>query len=365
MADLLLDSLVQLLRYQRAPEAATGQFRNLKHNAHILPALQIQLEAVSKAHGKFREVIYDIQGIRDDGADIIVRIPATEGEENDRLLGFQAKSFGDMSKPTHMQDLKAQRDDAFRKIIGLEYYFIFLCTDMAKHKDRVRSVMAEFKSADRTEVIEPAFAFTFLHHPITRIDAFVKRSLEAGDMVFRDALEEVRGFAGPSSQALVILLAVNSILSGKSLFHIEELLGEKALRDIYDELREKQKATLALDAEELEALDFDSDEENDPDGENEPDRDFEEGEMSEEDSDDWEDSEEPQMPIAEFQDQLTIDLELIDSLATSEPKGSEGIQFLGTELRALTAVITDAIARYGYNKSELVNYMYDVMGIRD
>ena len=47
------------------------------------------------------------------------------------------------------------------------------------------------RSATRTEIIEPAFAYTFLTHPRSRVDAIVKRTLQAEDVVFKKALEAI------------------------------------------------------------------------------------------------------------------------------------------------------------------------------
>src|ERR1041385_8879500 len=73
MQEPLLHSVTRLLRYQRTTEAATARFHTWKHDADILPKLQQQLEMFLAAHGKFREVIYNTQGILDDGSDMIIR----------------------------------------------------------------------------------------------------------------------------------------------------------------------------------------------------------------------------------------------------------------------------------------------------
>lgn len=40
------------------------------------------------------------------------------------------------------------------------------------------------------------------------------------------------------------------------------------------------------------------------------------------------------------------------------------IKFLPDQTRSLNAVITDALARYDYTPNQLIEYMFDVMGIR-
>jgi hypothetical protein len=158
MSETIEDSVRRLLRYQRAPDKATRTVRHWKHNADILPKLQGQLEMLLAAYGKFEPVVYDTQGIRDDGSDIVLRCRQTKEDKAPELICFQVKSFDDLAKKTYMQELKAQRDDSFRKVMGMTYYFLMLCTDVQAHRDRVRLIAAEFRSADRTEVIEPAFS---------------------------------------------------------------------------------------------------------------------------------------------------------------------------------------------------------------
>ena len=49
MQETLQKSITRLLRYQRAPEKATGKFRSWKHNADIPPRVQAQLEMLLEA----------------------------------------------------------------------------------------------------------------------------------------------------------------------------------------------------------------------------------------------------------------------------------------------------------------------------
>ncbi len=350
MNDPILDSLIFLLRYRRAPIDATASFRGMKHNSDILPQLQTQLERVLDAHGRFREVIYDTQGIRDDGVDLAVRIPMADSDAIPKLIGFQVKSFDDLNKPGHMEKLKAQHSDATRKVQGLDYYIIMLCTDMKRDRDRVRSVMQEFRSTPSTEVIEPQFAYSFLSHPETRIDAIVKRLVESSDLVFRDALGEISAFDGPSARALQIYLIVEYVLKGQSEFSEDTLLGDEILERMYSELREKYAELLAEYAAKEDAKAKDEDESEDY---------FDEGGSGDEDDD-----EEPE-PILEFQDQLAADLDQIETGGVSRDSDSGTFHLQVDQLRASISVVADALARFEYSRTELMNYAFDVFGIRD
>jgi len=358
MNDPIFDSILFLANYRRAPLEATAAFRKMKHNAGILPKLQTQLELVLNAHGRFREVIYDTQGIHDDGVDALVRIPSSDPDGTPQLIGFQVKSFDDMKNAGYLKDLKAQHSDAFRKVQGLVHYFIMLCTDIAEHRDRVRSVEGEFKSASNVTVIEPQFAYSLLHHPETRIDAVVKRMVESKDLVFRDAFNEVASFDSPTVRALVVYLVVESVLKRQVEFQQGQLLGDRILEDIYTELREKQEQLLAeYRLRQQEQLDSDLDEEEDVQEEGDED-DWEENDFEDEEE------EEPEK-ILEFQDQIAADLDSVDTGFIQIDSRSLTLQIEPSDLRALTAVITDAVARFRYDRKELMDFAFDVMSVRE
>ena len=94
MQDSLQDTITRLIRFQRAPRAVCIAFRKLKHDADLLPQLQAQLETIRDAYGKFQPIVYDTQGIRDDGSDVVFRIDGNDAQGM-QLLGFQVKSFDD------------------------------------------------------------------------------------------------------------------------------------------------------------------------------------------------------------------------------------------------------------------------------
>lgn len=357
MNDPIFDSMLFLANYRRAPLEATAAFRKMKHNAGILPTLQTQLELVLNAHGRFREVIYDTQGIRDDGVDALVRIPSSDPDSTPLLIGFQVKSFDDMKNVGYLKELKAQHSDAFRKVQGLVHYFIMLCTDIAKHRERVRSVESEFRSAPNVTIIEPQFAYSLLHHPETRIDAVVKRMVESKDLVFREAFNEVAAFDSPTVRALVVYLAVESVLKRQVEFHQSELLGDRVLEDIYTELRNKQEDQLVeYRFNQQKQMDVDLTEEDEVQ---------EEGDEEDREEDFYEDEPEEPNQIFEFHDQIAADLDSVDTGFVQIDSHRLTLQIEPSYLRALTAVITDAVARFKYDRKELMDFTFDVMSVRE
>jgi len=330
LTDNLLEVFERLLRRQRCPTRATQQFKTWKHNTHILPRLQMQLDTVREALNKFEPIVYDTQGVRDDGTDITVRFrTSNEGDEESELIGFQVKSYDDLCKRDYLRELKAQRYDSFNKVLGLRFYFIVICTDAEEHSEKVRSINAEFRSADKTKVIEPRFAYTFLSAPATTAEAFVKRAMQAEDIVFRNALDSLDELS-PSAQALAVFLATKYVISGKRQFLDADVVGDNALRRVYDELREKL-------AELIEAT-LDKDEFGDSDVEDEgPGLGFS--------------HEEPVIQLKDFEDQITEDLDALEGNILD--RDISNMLVLRTEqLQALNAVIADALARYNYDQVE-------------
>jgi hypothetical protein len=69
--------------------------------------------------------------------------------------------------------------------------------------------------------------------------------------------------------------------------------------------------------------------------------------------------------IAEFGTQVPEDLALLENDLIERDSGSNNIILMTDQLRALYAVIADALARYEYTESELMSYMFSVMGVAD
>lgn len=326
MTETIGDAITRLIRYQRVRDSATSYFQSVKHNLDILPGLQRQLETVLTAYGKFQPIVYDTQGIRDDGSDIVLRYHASNTQAAPTLLGFQVKSFDDLGKKTYLQELKAQRDDSFRKVVGLEQYYILLCTDAAVHREKIRSIAAEFRSATATVVVEPPYALTFLRHPRTRVEALVKRLHETDDIVFRTAMDSLE-FSTPSAKALAIYLVIKSLTSGESEFAIRSLSETVVLRGIYEELREQQ--------------------------------------AQESKGDNYDEYDEDLVQLGEFDDQLAADLSDLETDVVDFQASGETVVVRRERVISLTAVAADALARYEYNDAELISYMYSLMGVRD
>ena len=226
----------QFLRFNRTLVIETREFRDLKHNEDLCPRFQAQLESILSAVGLYEPIVYDTQGILDHGADVVVRIRDERrgAEEPSELIGLQIKSYDDFRSKDLFQLLKAQRDDAFRKIKGLSSYYIVLCTDEARDKNTIRNIEAEFKSADRTTVIEPTYALNFIRMTHRKIEGIVTRLEQADDFVFRKALNAVM-LGSPTASILAVFLATTISERGAGVIgDIQSLQQEDALEQLYE-----------------------------------------------------------------------------------------------------------------------------------
>lgn len=88
------------------------------------------------------------------------------------------------------------------------------------------------------------------------------------------------------------------------------------------------------------------------------------GEDDEYFDDDHEEEREEPIQLLGFEDQLVIDLDTMNTAVLDQNNRDASIKFLPDQTRSLNAVITDALARYDYTPNQLIEYMFDVMGIR-
>jgi hypothetical protein len=248
------DIIERLTRFERSPIAYTKRFRQLKHNTDLCPRLQEQVESMMRSFGKYRTITYDTQGIWDQGADVVLDFREEESEQ--REICFQIKSYDDLEQDRWLNNLKAQRDDAFRGVRQLHHFYIVLCTDQAAHRNKVRQVSAAFRGAERTFVIEPAYAWTLLTLQEFRIDAHVKRSLDSEDVVLRDAIDAV-DVPAATAKALAVYACAHALFADDRGVTVEELTSAGRLRSMYEDVLAALRTQLSSQPEHFEDQDED------------------------------------------------------------------------------------------------------------
>src|SRR5208282_1198441 len=157
----------------------------MSHNKVLCPSVQRKCEAILETFEKYHHITYDIQGPKDEGVDVLIRL---KEDESNRYILFQIKSESDLQGNNYLEKLRGQwfrADDMYKTY---DDYYILLCCSSIKNKDKIRSIEGAFAKKERTHIIEPEYALTFLKLSSIHIDAYVKSKLGQEDIVFRLAL---------------------------------------------------------------------------------------------------------------------------------------------------------------------------------
>lgn len=209
----------------------------MKHDDDLCPRTQITCERALEAFVKHREIVYDIQGPRDSGVDVVLR---TVVDDRVSLACFQIKSDRELGSKGLLQTLKAQWFDASSHYDAMTEYFILLCGDAVRRRRIVRMVSAEFAATPNVTVIEPQYAWTFLHLQNITVDAVVRGRLMEGDAVVKDALQLVEGLT-PTEIALLALV-VTTAIEGE-VVSMAGLVESALLRSVYEVIPDTDRWT--------------------------------------------------------------------------------------------------------------------------
>lgn len=186
-----LEMLSELVNLKCASAEDTKRFVNLRHDKDLCPGFQDRVDTMLGAYKSHRADVQDIQGMRDDGVDVLLRYC----DEEDRRIGLQIKSHKEFKDwkgkrdPGFMMRLKAQLAVA-AKNAGVDYYYVLLCTDEIAHTRQIRTICSELKNFDNVRIVRPREALTFFEVDEKWISSFVTRVLCKSDAVLRDALAE-------------------------------------------------------------------------------------------------------------------------------------------------------------------------------
>ena len=107
--DFIKRTVFDLMFLSRSPLSRTAEFRTQKHNQTLVPAFNSKLDEIISLFERYHKVSYDIQGIRDNGVDVLLKY---EYDSEDVSIGIQIKSFDDLEDDRWLNNLKAQVTDA-------------------------------------------------------------------------------------------------------------------------------------------------------------------------------------------------------------------------------------------------------------
>lgn len=218
----------ELLQARRARPETTEAFTLKRHNRDLCPELQRRAETVLGCVERHRSIVYDIQGPRDAGADVVVLV---NDEQGDGHIVFQVKSDREATGSVY-RDLQAQFTQAQNRFgASLRDFYIVLCWDQAARQAIVRQVEQDFTGVEKARVIEPAYAWTFLYElTATQIAALVRAYFVEDDPLLEDLR---RGLSSYSEAQVALILTTCAAVVDHHPVTLEELAQSSLVRDAY------------------------------------------------------------------------------------------------------------------------------------
>jgi len=197
-----------LLQYKRAQPEQAKNLALLKHNDDLCPLIQERCEDILQSVERHRSLVYDTQGPRDAGIDVLMKLSY---EENDKYIGFQIKSDVEVQKDL-LKTLKAQWVDAYNRLGDqLVDYYIILAWNARERVAAIRSVAQTFGTLPNVHVSEPAFLWTFLYGLTDlQIEALVTAYLSEGDPLIRRARTSIAKLEPTQLGVLITLLEAHT-----------------------------------------------------------------------------------------------------------------------------------------------------------
>ncbi|WP_296173534.1 hypothetical protein [uncultured Brevundimonas sp.] len=202
------EMLAELLKGRRVTPKDTARFKVLRHDRDLCPIFKSHLKAMLDVYAAYRQDAHDMQSIRDDGVDVLLKYQ--DRDEVDRRAALQIKSndeFDKWEKGTLALPMiaKAQYSAAVENA-QIEDYYLILCVDEIRHRKKVRSLLSEFKNYKRCTIIEPCDALGFIEMSEHEVVARVTRLLCRDDVVLTAAVDELDREAPDTAYVLLAIV---------------------------------------------------------------------------------------------------------------------------------------------------------------
>ncbi|PEV33306.1 hypothetical protein [Bacillus thuringiensis] len=225
--------IYNLLFFKRSDDIQTNWFIDKKHNAYLCPNFQEKFESVFESFEKYQKIVYDIQGPRDAGTDVIIR--QTINDVN-KYIGIQIKSEDDLKRKDYLKELKAQYFDTMDKFgHNLLDFYIILCCDKTKNREKIRLIESEFLKRDNLYIIEPNFALTFLHLSPMQVDAMIKSIYGDEDIIYKEGLSIVQDLT-PTQRCLLYKLIYKFIYTNSYNVNSINIINDNFINNFYTKI---------------------------------------------------------------------------------------------------------------------------------
>ena len=182
--------VAELVRLARADAQSTRGLRKLTHD-DVCCGVESQLELIGDYFLKYHQVVYKVQGPRDHGVDVLLRLSNDTSPE--KYVAFQVKSYLELEdrKNDLSKLLKSGYHDATEHYTSIDRYYVLLCGDPILHEKRITAINAEFSKKNGVVMVFPAFVKNFLDMEETTISSTVDHFLRSEDFVVKQARREI------------------------------------------------------------------------------------------------------------------------------------------------------------------------------
>lgn len=218
------EMLAELLKGRRVDAASTHSFKNYRHDVDLCPRFERQVSMMLDVYRAYGQEVSDIQSMRDDGIDILLRYENRAGET--RTAAIQIKSNHEfdewkLKKLALPQTLKAQYATAISNA-RVDDFYVLLCVDSIEHKSRVRMLSSEMKNFAKCHIVKPEDLLDLFN--MSEIDLWGRttRLLCHNDTVLKKATEELE--AEEVDVAFFLIRLVCRIFEGRNSVLTDDVL---------------------------------------------------------------------------------------------------------------------------------------------
>lgn len=241
------------LRDYGCNDTETSEFKYLKHNDDLVPTFSKNLNYLAECCGSYGNACYDIQGVRDNGVDVLIKYRDEDSETH--YIGLQIKSYRDIKEDNWLTKLKAQALEA-TATWRLDDFYIVFCTDAYEHRNKLRNASADIIKylGGSVHIVEPSKALNFFKLSPLEILIQVQNYYRAGDPVTETAKSELSDF-NLFESAIIIEAAVNFFTESSKDIEPEILFESAMPQSINDKYYNVSNDFFDLDEQEQQEYD--------------------------------------------------------------------------------------------------------------
>jgi hypothetical protein len=252
MNEYITKLIFYFMQFRR--ESDTKIFSTLKHNNDLCPKIKLKIEDILNRYKRYRTIAYDIQGFKDEGTDILVRL--SNDDETCKYVCFQIKSNDDLKDVNYLSKLKAQALDTQNSYgSSLLDYYILVCCDITCDKNKksninkLRQIEAAFNKVPNIHVIEPAYIMGFLNISSLQLDVIIKNKMSNEDIIIKDAIDILIDLT-PTERALLYYLIYENIILNNSIVSIDKIVNDNFIYDTYSRVKDYERIWFFSDEDE-------------------------------------------------------------------------------------------------------------------